>query len=342
MKIVLYILFCLCLLQSGVAKTQHTTAQSFEKTMASLSQREDEAYKKIDSLKAQLNDNKTPNLDFLAGQNAELESRIEKTLQQLDALDAVVFDLKNGAANFEKLSQFPQKYLYATGENSAQKSGVCIDLSAGKFADEKPMSFAEKFERGGIWVYPIAFFAVLAFFAALYSAIRIYSVGGINGELVNALSESLKKGDLQSAQKAAKNLPKFYAKFACDLLESVSFGKDYVIEKAYALEFEGNSKLCSFLPIVSITASVAPLLGLLGTITGIIKTFSALSLYGGVNADMLGGGIGEALITTEFGLVLAIPSYIVFAVISRRAKTVSANMRQISAAFELYFNKKGN
>ena len=339
MKIALYIFAALCfaLPLCGKAELVPNTAQNFEKTMRELFEREDEAYKKIDSLKAKLSACQTPDLNFLSAQNAELESAVEKALQAADSLDCLVFDIKNGRANLERLGQFPQKYLCSAGKNGGQKNGICIDLSAGKFAGENSMSFAEKFERGGIWVYPIAFFAVLAFIASLYSAMRIYSVGSLSDEALSALGESLKNRDLQKAKSAAKLLPKAYSLFALELLESVPFGKDYVREKSYALEFKSNARLCSLLPLVSITASVAPLLGLLGTVTGIIKTFSALSLYGGVNADMLGGGIGEALITTEFGLVLAIPSYIVFAVISRRAKIVSANMQQISAAVGLYF-----
>ncbi len=339
MKIALYIFAALCfaLPLCGKAELVPNTAQSFEKTMRELSEREDEAYKKIDSLKAKLSACQMPDLNFLSAQNAELESAVEKALQAADSLDCLVFDIKNGRANLERLGQFPQKYQCRAGKNGRQKNGICIDLSAGKFAGENSMSFAEKFERGGIWVYPIAFFAVLAFIASLYSAMRIYSVGSLSDEALSALGESLKNRDLQKAKSAAKLFPKAYSLFALELLESVPFGKDYVREKSYALEFKSNARLCSLLPLVSITASVAPLLGLLGTVTGIIKTFSVLSLYGGVNADMLGGGIGEALITTEFGLVLAIPSYIVFAVISRRAKIVSANMQQISAAVGLYF-----
>ncbi len=64
-----------------------------------------------------------------------------------------------------------------------------------------------------------------------------------------------------------------------------------------------------FLNILGTIAGIAPLLGLLGTVIGMIKVFSAIMLHGVGNAGELAGGISEALITTAAGLTVAIPSY---------------------------------
>lgn len=81
------------------------------------------------------------------------------------------------------------------------------------------------------------------------------------------------------------------------------------------------------------TAAVAPLFGLLGTVTGIIKTFGDLSFRGSAQAQLISEGISEALITTEYGLIVAIPAFVAHALFSRRAKAVLSDMEKWLQAF---------
>lgn len=70
---------------------------------------------------------------------------------------------------------------------------------------------------------------------------------------------------------------------------------------------------------LAILVSVAPLMGLLGTVTGMLATFRGLAgAGGGQTADLIAGGISEALITTETGLIIAIPGYVMLHLIRRR------------------------
>jgi biopolymer transport protein ExbB len=62
---------------------------------------------------------------------------------------------------------------------------------------------------------------------------------------------------------------------------------------------------------IVVIATVAPLVGLLGTVSGIIRTFEAITLFGNADPKLLSGGISEALIATEFGLAVAIPSLLI-------------------------------
>ena len=89
----------------------------------------------------------------------------------------------------------------------------------------------------------------------------------------------------------------------------------------YATLLEQRNRLERWLGAIAITASVAPLLGLLGTVSGMIATFKAMSLFGAGDARAISEGIAEALITTELGLVVAIPALIAHALMSRRAKS---------------------
>lgn len=80
--------------------------------------------------------------------------------------------------------------------------------------------------------------------------------------------------------------------------------------------------------IIAILAAVAPLLGLLGTVGGMIKTFTVISVYGTGNAKALASGISEALITTQTGLVVAIPGLFLASYLNRRSEKLLARMQR--------------
>jgi len=83
-----------------------------------------------------------------------------------------------------------------------------------------------------------------------------------------------------------------------------------------------SPKLNSWIMFIKIIAVVAPLLGLLGTVTGMIQTFQAITLYGAGDPQTMAGGISKALVTTVLGLVVAIPTVFLHWVVSSRAKRV--------------------
>ena len=83
-----------------------------------------------------------------------------------------------------------------------------------------------------------------------------------------------------------------------------------------------------YLTSLGIIASISPLLGLLGTVVGMIKVFSALMLEGAGNANVLAGGISQALITTAAGLSVAIPALMFHRFFQRRVAELVVTMEQ--------------
>ncbi|MBU1567793.1 MAG: MotA/TolQ/ExbB proton channel family protein [Proteobacteria bacterium] len=90
-----------------------------------------------------------------------------------------------------------------------------------------------------------------------------------------------------------------------------------------------NRSLTDRLAVIGVLAAVAPLLGLLGTVTGMITTFDVLAIFGTGNAKAMAGGISEALITTQTGLLVAIPGLYMKGFLDRRARNLA---KRISAA----------
>jgi biopolymer transport protein ExbB len=81
-------------------------------------------------------------------------------------------------------------------------------------------------------------------------------------------------------------------------------------------------KLSRNLSIIKIISVVAPLMGLLGTVTGMINTFQAITLFGTGDPKLMAGGISTALVTTVLGLVVAIPMTLLYAMLNTRSKDV--------------------
>ncbi|MBF0246098.1 MAG: MotA/TolQ/ExbB proton channel family protein [Planctomycetes bacterium] len=86
------------------------------------------------------------------------------------------------------------------------------------------------------------------------------------------------------------------------------------------------------LPYLAVIAAAAPLLGLLGTVTGMISTFDMIALFGTGDARVLSGGISVALITTELGLIVAVPTLLIHNHLSGRVDGIIADMEKDAAA----------
>ena len=88
-----------------------------------------------------------------------------------------------------------------------------------------------------------------------------------------------------------------------------------------------------FSAATTVCAAVAPLLGLLGTVTGMIATFSIITDHGTGDPKLLSGGISEALVTTELGLIVAIPTLLLGSLLSARGQVILQRMER--AALEI-------
>lgn len=97
-----------------------------------------------------------------------------------------------------------------------------------------------------------------------------------------------------------------------------------------------NRSLTDYLEIIAVLAALAPLMGLLGTVTGMMSTFDVLSIFGTGNVKAMAKGISEALVTTETGLVVAIPGLYMKSFLERRA----ANLRQRIAMAGYYLSRQ--
>lgn len=97
-------------------------------------------------------------------------------------------------------------------------------------------------------------------------------------------------------------------------------------EMLQSIRIRQEARATRYITTILILANIAPLLGLLGTVTGMITTFDVIAEFGTGNARALASGISEALVTTQSGLVIAVPGMLLGGLLFRRAEKLKDRM----------------
>jgi biopolymer transport protein ExbB len=106
--------------------------------------------------------------------------------------------------------------------------------------------------------------------------------------------------------------------------------------------FKETPELNKGLLIIKVISVVAPLMGLLGTVTGMIKTFQAITLYGTGDPKLMAGGISQALVTTVLGLTVAIPTTLLHTIVSGRSRRVTQIIQEQGAGIIASHSEKSS
>ncbi len=165
----------------------------------------------------------------------------------------------------------------------------------------------ERIEQGGTVGYVII---VLGIIALLLSAERWVSLTLVSGK-VNKQIKSVTIED---------NNPLGRVLMAKEKYQNLgSEGLELKLSEAILREVPSLTRSITFIKIISV---VAPLLGLLGTVTGMIVTFQAITLFGTGDPKLMAGGISSALMTTVLGLVVAIPTVMLYTWLNTKSKNI--------------------
>ena len=191
----------------------------------------------------------------------------------------------------------------------------------------------EHIQKAGPVGIPIVIMAGLALLVALWKWIVLLFVRKPSQRSIRKLLKAVASKDDVQLLAVADKLRGPAGRMLQLGVENRKFQPALVEEIMYEQVLVTKTRLNRWLPFIAICAASAPLLGLLGTVTGIIETFKMITVFGSGDVKSLSGGISAALITTEFGLVVAIPSLILHAWLSRKARGITDGMEQSAIAF---------
>jgi biopolymer transport protein ExbB len=186
----------------------------------------------------------------------------------------------------------------------------------------------ELLKAGGILMVPIVACSILALAIILerFWSLRVSRVAP--SQSVTELWRWIKKKELNSKKLKALQASSPLGQVLAGGLMNAKHGRDIMKESIEQEASQVIHQLERFLNPLGTIATITPLLGLLGTVIGMIKVFAEIQLAGVGNAGNLAGGISEALITTAAGLSVAIPALIAHRYFIRRVDELVVNMEQ--------------
>jgi len=186
---------------------------------------------------------------------------------------------------------------------------------------------------GGVVGYVIIGLGVAALLLTLFKCFEILGFPVAEPQDVDAVLDDLAAGSPENASRRADRVPGISGEILSTGVEHAGEKRGMLEELLFEKILKARPTLERFLPFLAITAAAAPLLGLLGTVIGMIKTFQLITIFGTGDAKSLSSGISEALVTTALGLIVAIPTLILHGALTRMAKHKLGSLEQLSVAF---------
>lgn len=231
----------------------------------------------------------------------------------------------------ELIRQPSSRYLDTANELSASKNSVvpfALDPTGGSILGllVQAPDTQERVEQGGSVGYVILAIGLVGLLIAIERFITLFLIGNkVNRQLKETVARDdnpLGRVMLVKDNNANADTETLELKLSERILKEVPV-------------------LTSRLTIIKIISVVAPLIGLLGTVTGMINTFQAITLFGTGDPKLMAGGISQALVTTVLGLVVAIPMVFISTLLNTRSRSIINVLQQQSAGIIAERAEKG-
>jgi biopolymer transport protein ExbB len=191
----------------------------------------------------------------------------------------------------------------------------------------------EKLAQGGPVMVPLLSLGFAALIVAIVKWFQFSRIRLVSENELQQVLQHLEKEESGAALKLAQGIPGLAGELLATGVEHFDEKKEYIEEILYEKMLGARSKLERGLPFLALAATTGPLMGLLGTVTGMIATFKLISSFGSGDPKLLAAGISEALMATATGMAVAIPALLLHAFMSRKAKGILGSMEQTSVGF---------
>jgi biopolymer transport protein ExbB len=243
--------------------------------------------------------------------------------QELNKTDPTVADVDKGVADTSRT---------LVNTRSGQ---IALDPTLGNAFKLSAMkeSLYERISAGGWVMAPLILLGVSTILVALFKWFQLSRVQIASEKDLQIVLRHLEEQQREKALSHARKLRGFAGDLLATAIEHFDEKKEYIEEVLYEKMLAARTKLERGLAFLALTATVGPLMGLLGTVMGMIATFKLISSFGSGDPKVLAAGISEALIATASGMIVAIPALLLHAFLSRKAKGIIGSMEQTAVGF---------
>ncbi|MDR1657819.1 MAG: MotA/TolQ/ExbB proton channel family protein [Deltaproteobacteria bacterium] len=186
-------------------------------------------------------------------------------------------------------------------------------------------------QRGGWVMYPILCCSLTALAIILERTWTFRRSRIIPRSLVSSVSDLLIRRQYNEAGFLCQDGQNSAARLIRQGLKMIGQPRSLFKDSMEEMGRRESGYLSSHLELLGVIASVSPLLGLLGTVSGMINAFGAVAQAGMGNPGLLAGGIGQALLTTAAGLVVAIPVMVIQRLLVSRVETLTTDLEDLGA-----------
>ncbi len=195
----------------------------------------------------------------------------------------------------------------------------------------------EMFIKGGPVMYPLLLCSVISLSVIIERLFFWIDVDRARSRgLLDEVLELCRQGDWEAVRLRASGSKNYVIR----VLISGILHRDYSLSKAMeSAAADEVNRMGRFMGVLDTMITVAPLLGILGTVTGIINSFNMLGAQGTGNPQLVTAGIAEALITTAAGLIIAIATLVPFNVFNARIERAARTIEKYATSFEIVYEK---
>jgi biopolymer transport protein ExbB len=270
------------------------------------------------------------------------------------------YRMADGSVGFLLPSASGEKLVAITGEvpyttknqiksyldGKSEVAPMDIQGSGGAFSKlTEKTEIRDKLAEGGTFMYVILVVGILALLVGIERLIVLGTKGRASKKVMDQIKDLAEKGAFQEASAYCKKNSRVPT---CQMIDGVidhagEGGSLEVLENALQEAIlKQMPSLERGMNFLALCGAVAPLLGLLGTVTGMIQTFKVITDVGTGDPAQMAGGISVALLTTQFGLVCAVPIMFIHHFFQRRVDKIVGDMQEKGTAFAVTLLKKGN
>ncbi len=206
----------------------------------------------------------------------------------------------------------------------------------------KDTSMIDLFKTGGPLMYPLVLCSFAVIGLIVYHIMELTKKKFVPDEQLNVLKQLMYNHDKKSAYAYCDQNPNFLTNaFAAGVLRLKNDTPDKGVPFAEAAMNEAidgqETRMNFWMNMISVIAAISPMIGLLGTVSGMIKAFQKIGMGGMGKPEQLAGNIGEALITTATGLLVGIPAMLAFFIFRGKLDSLLTNVTDsLTELIDLY------